>query len=263
LRDIPIGLVPQNIPLSTTTIAVGTNAFFAAGVPELANGGIKTGYRWGTDPTTGDLVFYSISFSQPPIEAVRFGNTGQTIRWRSTENVYGELSHANTGNQRYTFPDKTGTVALTSDIGNVTTTTRQQLLQSTSGTTFVDSTNLKFSVLANTNYYFRFVIQYVINTAVSGSKIQITGPAAPSNLRYWASTENIAGTIVNNGTQTSFSTDVGYAAATSGTTYLCTIEGILENGANAGAVTLQFACGTALDLIQLLQDSFVVVSTVS
>jgi hypothetical protein len=110
LRDIPVGLVPQNTSLSTTTVTVGPNAYFAAGVPELVNGSIKSGYRWGVDTTTGDLVFYSISFSQPPIEAIRFCNAGQVIRWRSTENFYGELSHANTGNQRYSFPDTTGTV---------------------------------------------------------------------------------------------------------------------------------------------------------
>lgn len=116
LRDIPAGLVPPNTSMSTTTVTVGPNAYFAAGVPELANGGIKSGYRWGVDSATGDLVFYSISFSQPPLEAVRFCNTGQVIRWRSTENVYGELSHANTGNQRYSFPDVTGYVGIISAV---------------------------------------------------------------------------------------------------------------------------------------------------
>ncbi len=116
LRDIPVGLVPPNTTMSTTTVTVGPNAFFAAGVPELVNGSIKSGYRWGVDTSTGDLVFYSISFSQSPIEAVRFCNAGQVIRWRSTENVYGELSHANTGNQRYSFPDTTGTVIVGTNV---------------------------------------------------------------------------------------------------------------------------------------------------
>jgi hypothetical protein len=103
--------------MSTTTITVGPNAYFAAGVPELANGSIKSGFRWGADTTTGDLVFYSISFSQAPIEMMRLCNAGQVIRWKSTESAYGELSHANTGNQRYSFPDTTGLVFVNTLVG--------------------------------------------------------------------------------------------------------------------------------------------------
>lgn len=116
LRDAPVGMVPNGVTLSTMTVAVGPNAYFAAGVPELTNGSIKSGYRWGVDTTTGDLVFYSVSFSQPAIEAIRFCNTGQVIRWKSTQGVYGELSHANTSNQRYAFPDVTGRVVVNTSV---------------------------------------------------------------------------------------------------------------------------------------------------
>jgi hypothetical protein len=262
LRDIAKGLIPDRVTLSTMTVAVGPNAYFAAGVPELVNGSIKSGYRWGVDTSTGDLVFYSISFSQPPLEAVRFGNAGQTIRWRSTNNNYGELAHNNTNGRIYNFPDKSGTVAMITDItGNAQFVVRQTGDLNVLGVTFVSSASLVLAVAASTSYYFKFTLQYTVDVAASGSKVQITGPAAPTNLLYWSETTNAAGTVVQAASTAAFSTNVGYATATTGTTYFQVIEGILENGASAGSITLQVANATAGDTITLKRGSFCVLST--
>ena len=113
LRDAaPHGMVPPNKTLSTTYLITAPNAWFGAGTPELVTGSIRSGYSWGMDSSTGDLLFRSHSFSEPAVNAVRFTNTAQTIQWYATKSFYGELSHSNTGNRTYTFPDRTGPVGL-------------------------------------------------------------------------------------------------------------------------------------------------------
>lgn len=112
LRDIPKGLVPSNVTLSTMYVLVGPGAYFGSGVPNLNNGSIKSGYRWGPDSSTGDLVLSSISNGNSPIEAMRLTNTGQNIQWQAGTGFNGILTHANTGNRTYTFPNLNGTVHL-------------------------------------------------------------------------------------------------------------------------------------------------------
>ena len=113
LRDaMTNGMAPDGVTLNDFYVICAPNAYFGVGVPNLKNGSIQSGYRWSVDSTTGDLVFDSVSYSQPAVQAMRFTNTGQTIQWNSGVYRYGELYHQNTANRRYTFPDTTGTVAL-------------------------------------------------------------------------------------------------------------------------------------------------------
>lgn len=113
LRDAASsGMVPPNRSLSTTYLITAPGAWFGAGTPELVNGSIRSGYSWGMDSATGDLLYRSHSFSETPVNAVRFTNTAQTIQWYATKSFYGELTHSNTGNRTYTFPDRTGPVGM-------------------------------------------------------------------------------------------------------------------------------------------------------
>jgi hypothetical protein len=110
LRDVASGMIPDGVALNDFYVICAPNAYFGVGVPNLVNGSIQSGYRWNMDTATGDLVFSSISFSQNPIEAVRFTNSSQTIQWKNGMYRYGELYHQNKTNRRYTFPDATGNV---------------------------------------------------------------------------------------------------------------------------------------------------------
>jgi hypothetical protein len=106
------GMVPPGVTLNDFYVICAPNAYFGVGVPNLVNGSIQAGYRWGVDPTNGDLVFSSVSYAQTPVEAMRFTNTNQSIQWQNGVYSYGELYHQNTADRRYTFPDSAGTVAL-------------------------------------------------------------------------------------------------------------------------------------------------------
>ncbi len=119
LRDArTFGMVPPNQSLSTTYFMTAPGAWFGAGTPELATGAPRSGYSWGMDSSTGDLLFRSHSFSEPADTAVRFTNSGQTIQWYSTRSFYGELSHSNTGDHTYSFPDAAGTVLVHTLVAN-------------------------------------------------------------------------------------------------------------------------------------------------
>lgn len=118
LRDVAsYGMVPPNVSLSTCYVDVGPGAFFSAGIPELVNGRIKDGFSWGWDSATGDLIYRSHVSSGAPSNAVRFNVATQNVSWYSNTSFQGILDHANTADRTYTFPNISGTVALTSGSG--------------------------------------------------------------------------------------------------------------------------------------------------
>lgn len=53
--DIDQSFAPAGLTLSTTYLGVLPGAYFAAGVPELATGGVRNGWSWGAP--AGDLTF--------------------------------------------------------------------------------------------------------------------------------------------------------------------------------------------------------------
>lgn len=114
LRDAKdYGMVPPNTALSTTYFLVAPGAWFGAGTPELVLGSLRSGFSWGMDSSTGDLLFRSHNYSESPSSAVRFTNTAQTIQWHAARGqAYGELTHVNTVNRTWTFPDVTGPVGV-------------------------------------------------------------------------------------------------------------------------------------------------------
>jgi hypothetical protein len=110
MADAPSGFAPPGVTKSTTYFTVGPGAYFAAGTPETANGGVATGYSWGVDTATGNLVFRTHPTDTIATDAIRFTNPGQNIAWRSGTTKWGELDHANTGDRIYFFPDVSGDV---------------------------------------------------------------------------------------------------------------------------------------------------------
>ena len=112
MADAPSGFNPPGVTKSTTFYTMGPGAYFAAGTPETANGGIATGYSWGVDTATGNLVFRTHPTDTIATEAIRFTNPGQNIAWRSSTAFWGEFDHANSADRTYFFPDVSGDVLI-------------------------------------------------------------------------------------------------------------------------------------------------------
>ena len=245
LRDlVNYGMVPPNTTLSSVYIVVAPGASFGAGIPDLAIGSIKTGYSWATDSATGDLVFYSHSFTVKS-EALRLANTGQTIEWMSGQSYSGIFSHANTADRTYTFPNKSGTVAMTSDISSVTylkayKTSDQTVTNSTTPT---NDSELTVSVEASTTYSFRLKIFNTTASVTSGIKVELSGTCTVTSMKaqiyiYDDTTNSLAAFS----RVTALDSPVG-AGLGAGDNYVI-IEGAVEIN-TAGTFLLQFSQNTA------------------
>ncbi len=112
----------------------------------------------------------------------------------------------------------------------------------TSTTTMTADSALTFAVSANTNYRFRMSIFYDTN-ATPDFQYQLQGPASPTRVRYehhYIAPGTGSATFANNsnyavGTSPLGGTGPGHVA----------LEGILQNGVNAGSVSFQWAQNTS------------------
>lgn len=107
-------------------------------------------------------------------------------------------------------------------------------------TTLVDITGLSFAVAANASYVFQFIV-HASSNSVADIKFALTGPAAPTGLRWSLYNIGQTSTLVNSAS--TFTTMANYE--TSGSENGFFFIGHLRNGANAGTVQLQFAQNTA------------------
>lgn len=119
MQDEPLGFDTGGLTKSTTYFIVGPGAYFGAGTPETANGGLYTGWSWGVDSATGDLRFRSHASDSTASTAVKFALGTGNFSWLSGTGFWGEFDHANTADRVWVFPNKSGTVALLSDLGGV------------------------------------------------------------------------------------------------------------------------------------------------
>lgn len=103
-------------------------------------------------------------------------------------------------------------------------------------------TTLEFAVAANTAYRFRFTGAYLTSASGIGPSWGVTGPSSPTRLRLngemW--TSNTASSA-NPGTRSTYGEVVANSVG-AGTSTPRRVElwGVIENGANAGTVKIQF-----------------------
>ena len=74
MQDIDQDFAPAGVTTSAVYLAAGPGACFAAGLPELATGGLRMGYSWCGDE--GDLVFSRHDTDGAKTEAFRFRDDG-------------------------------------------------------------------------------------------------------------------------------------------------------------------------------------------
>ena len=142
-----------------------------------------------------------------------------------------------TGSPSLTSPDF---VAMPTGIGGTIFNRVTSTATVNNSTTLVNISGMSFAVVANGVYTFCFVIMGATTSTVSDWKFAVTGPAAPTSIRYGAKNNQAPNQIV----LSSFTswTVQGYAGTTE---EVIVINGVLANGANAGTVQLQFAQAVA------------------
>lgn len=103
--------------------------------------------------------------------------------------------------------------------------------------TVVDVTGMSVPILANQRYIFRAWLPFSLGGAVSGFQFAINGPAAPTTFITSAICLTAGTTFISNTLTTIggvFSNALAAAA-----THICTFEGSIVNGANAGTLAVQ------------------------
>lgn len=106
-----------------------------------------------------------------------------------------------------------------------------------SSTALVGINSLTFPVAANSSYMFSAFIPFALTAILGGCKFDVSAPAAPNSLTYSIKTVNsvgfsLAGAAVSGPLDTVLP-NVG--------SHFCEIFGTLENGVNAGNLTIMFA----------------------
>ena len=116
----------------------------------------------------------------------------------------------------------------------------------------VSSTDLTVPIAASTSYFFRFSGTYITNAATTAIRLSINGPASPTFLGMWNTNVSLGHvtTVTFNAmglTGTSYNTAV--VAGTAGPGAVVSpfyLEGIIENGSNAGDLRPRFASEVAV-----------------
>jgi hypothetical protein len=111
----------------------------------------------------------------------------------------------------------------------------------TSSTALVDVTGFTFAMEASRTYGFDGHLYFNLGGVVSGVKLGVGLPASPTNTNYMLEVVNGTGlSLVALG----MNAGVATALATGGL-HVSRVGGIIENGVNAGNLSLQFAQNTS------------------
>jgi hypothetical protein len=110
MGDAPSGFAPPNIERSTVYLITGPGAWFGAGVPDVVDGSLLSGWSWGMDEENGDLVWRTHVAGEDPVESMKFELLTGDFFWKSGTNFWGAFQHTNTADRTYTFPNASGLV---------------------------------------------------------------------------------------------------------------------------------------------------------
>ena len=107
--------------------------------------------------------------------------------------------------------------------------------QTAIGTSFADVTSLSFSVAANKTYYFRFDMIADSDATTTGIDVAVNGPASPTSINYTQRPWNSASAIRAQ-PASAYDNNTAQANSAGATRAIYAVEGVLVNGANAGAL---------------------------
>jgi hypothetical protein len=132
----------------------------------------------------------------------------------------------------------------------------------TSNTTPQSSNTLTVNLGANKKYKVNVLAPFSLAGVLSGYKFQLSGPASPTNIIGVSSVLSNLLAVVATQLDSSFSSAFAGALATASTHYY-KWDGVIENGSNAGALTVQFAQNTSdSSAITLLRGGYLAIEEV-
>lgn len=111
----------------------------------------------------------------------------------------------------------------------------------TANTTLADITGLVHPMQANKSYGFIAELLYNLAGIISGQKFAVNTPASPTNVAYRIEVVNGTGLTL---AAVGLSAAVGAGLAQTGL-HLAKISGVIENGVNAGNLSIQAAQNTS------------------
>jgi len=204
----------QDMTMATLTAGAGASITNAAGAITIS----ATGTGIGTVTASSPLA--SSGGSSPDISltgtvGVANGGTGLTAPGTS-----GNLLTSNGTAWTSSAPQWTRIVKTTDQIST--------------STTYVDDTQLQFSVSANKIYEYRGVV-FMLTANTGGSKAAVNGPASPNYVRV--------GLYAYGFFATAFNTDYIINTANLNSSLIVPVVGNVSIGANPGTVALRWAQG--------------------
>ena len=218
--SIEVGITNANSitigrPTKTTTIngtlALGTDLAIADG---------------GTGQSTAALAFDALSPTTTTGDLAYRNGSGNI---RLAIGTAGQQLAVNSGATGPEWVNPPRIIQRTSDSANVN-----------ASIVYVSDGVLQFPVLANKNYWAVWDL-YVTTTAAADIRVQLTGPAAPTIVRY--SAFYIGASFTSSTLATAFSTSLTLASCAVDTWVQLVM--MCMNGANNGTIALQFAQGTS------------------
>lgn len=264
--------------LSTNGSAANPSWITASGTGTVTSVSAGSGLTASTNPIvgTGD-----ISLAQIPNNRILANSTGASAAPTSNSlttlidsigSAQGTIIYRGAASWSALAPGTSGQFLKTngaaanpawSSSSNVWTAVFKTADEGRSTVTFSDDAALTFAVAANTKYQFKLRIFYNQSNAGGDLMWRITGPAAPTLVSIQGASIIPGGSTWNAAqVDAAFSTSHSELTTTTGQGYV-EISGILQNGANSGNVTLQWAMTAANGTTTIRAGSLLEYATVA
>jgi len=174
------------------------------------------------------------------------------------------VSGTATADRALSWPDKSGTLAVTADITGASYYSRLSADSPSSSTSFasVDASGWRIPVEANKIYKFEILAQYVTSVSTEGLTMSVSAPVSPTAFLYRIETHTSAGSAGVNSSEaiTTYDGTTTVATGTTAGSYVF-ISGVLHNGSTAGYIFPRFRAETGGgNSVTVKAGSFIVVS---
>lgn len=128
--------------------------------------------------------------------------------------------------------------------------------QVSTSTTFANVTGLSKTISANTSYSFICELSYSTAATTTALQVSINGPANPVAVRFTVLTATSA-TAIHTASNGAYDANVNPATGVTTASFV-KVAGTVENGVNAGTISLRFRTEVAASAVAIGRGSFCV-----